>query len=85
MGLIILGLIYLSIEGLALYQGLLLIAGLIGILVPFLDLLAMAFGQHIGTLRKIRYFVMMNIALLTGFFRYVKGIQNGFWEPPKRV
>lgn len=79
------GLIYLSIRGLVVYQWLTFMALFIGVVIPVIDLLAIAMGHHIGAFRKIRYFVMMNIALLTGFFRYVKGIQNGFWEPPKRI
>ncbi|MCB0606627.1 MAG: glycosyltransferase [Lewinellaceae bacterium] len=34
--------------------------------------------------KSLRYFVLMNIALLTGFFKYIKGIKNNVWEPTKR-
>lgn len=75
----------LSVLGLQLYNSLFVI-GLIGaVLIPLLDVVLMRVGWHFGVFRKIRYFIIMNIALLSGFFRYVKGIQNGFWEPPKRV
>lgn len=67
------------------YQALswLIIIGVV--VVPFLDLLLIYLNIHFTHLRKVRYFVMMNIALLLGFFRYIKGIKNGYWEPPKRV
>jgi hypothetical protein len=28
--------------------------------------------------------VVMNIAILMGFIKFLKGIQSGTWEPPKR-
>ncbi|MEL6141359.1 MAG: glycosyltransferase [Bacteroidota bacterium] len=35
-------------------------------------------------LRALRYFIAMNIALLLGFFRYLKGIRSNVWQPSKR-
>jgi hypothetical protein len=26
----------------------------------------------------------MNLALFKGFFQYLKGVQNGIWQPTKR-
>ena len=51
---------------------------------PVTDILFTALGIHIPILRHIRYFVVMNIALLEGFIRYAKGIEHNVWEPPKR-
>lgn len=34
--------------------------------------------------RKITYFLLMNIALLKGFFRFLNGIESGTWSPTKR-
>lgn len=54
-------------------------------LIPLLDLVAKAFQINILPFRSIRYFLLMNIALLAGLFRFLKGVQSGAWEPPKRV
>lgn len=39
---------------------------------------------HLKYFRLIRYFIMMNIALLEGFIEYLKGIKTNVWQPPKR-
>jgi cellulose synthase/poly-beta-1,6-N-acetylglucosamine synthase-like glycosyltransferase len=52
--------------------------------VPLLDE-AMQRLNHNGTLlRNVRYFLMMNLALLAGYIRYFKGIKSNVWQPPKR-
>jgi len=35
-------------------------------------------------LKGVRYFIVINAALLWGFFDYLKGIKNNVWEPTKR-
>ncbi|MCH2081124.1 MAG: glycosyltransferase [Saprospiraceae bacterium] len=52
--------------------------------VPALDRLLQSFGQNNFLFRSIRYFVVMNWALLKGFIRFLKGIQTNIWQPPKR-
>ncbi len=52
--------------------------------IPILDNLLGRFGVHWLYFRSIRYFVLMNIALLKGFFNFLKGIKNNVWEPTKR-
>ena len=52
--------------------------------VPALDVLSKKLGFNFLPFRAIRYFFTMNLALLEGFFKFVKGIQKGTWEPPKR-
>lgn len=37
-----------------------------------------------GTLRRLSYFIYINIALLHGFINYIKGIQSNVWTPTKR-
>lgn len=54
------------------------------ILLPLLDLLFNALGLNILPLRGARYFVMMNLALLQGFIKFIKGIRSNVWEPTKR-
>lgn len=53
-------------------------------LVPLFDILFKSLGFNILIFRSIRYFLLMNIALLHGFFKYLKGIQSNVWEPTKR-
>jgi cellulose synthase/poly-beta-1,6-N-acetylglucosamine synthase-like glycosyltransferase len=62
----------------------LLLATLFVVIIPVIDYLLSTFGIHIKAIRGIRYFIAMNIALLIGFIKYVKGIQKSSWEPPKR-
>lgn len=51
---------------------------------PVADYLLNTLKINILPLRGIRYFLVMNLALLEGFFNYVKGIKTNVWEPPKR-
>lgn len=57
----------------------------IGIFVlPLIDLFFRYLKINILPLRALRYFFVMNVALLEGFFKFLKGIKNNVWEPPKR-
>jgi cellulose synthase/poly-beta-1,6-N-acetylglucosamine synthase-like glycosyltransferase len=56
--------------------------GLFGI--PILDWLFQKINLNVVTLRYITYFNAMNLALFNGFFKYLKGVQNGIWQPTKR-
>ena len=86
---LILGILFgaggLAAQGKIFYQGvfLLMTGGLFA--VPLLDLLFQAAGIHIRLLRNVHYFISMNLALLAGFFRYLKGVRSSIWEPTKRV
>ncbi len=51
---------------------------------PLLDLVLDKLNINVTPLRAVRYFVFMNIALLSGFIKFVNGIKNNVWEPPKR-
>jgi cellulose synthase/poly-beta-1,6-N-acetylglucosamine synthase-like glycosyltransferase len=51
---------------------------------PLLDLLLKKFKINVLAFRKVRYFTMMNVALLEGFIKYINGIKNNVWQPPKR-
>jgi cellulose synthase/poly-beta-1,6-N-acetylglucosamine synthase-like glycosyltransferase len=42
-------------------------------------------GIHFRALRYARYFLLMNVALAVGAWRFVAGEKNAFWEPAKRV
>lgn len=54
------------------------------VLLPVLDLALRTLGRHWLPARHVRYFLLMNTALLAGFIRYVKGIRTNVWKPPKR-
>jgi len=58
------------------------ICGYIGL--PLLDFLTRKLGFRISILRYITYFIAMNLALLKGFFTYIKGVRNNVWQPTKR-
>lgn len=51
---------------------------------PILDIFLHQLGIQWRFVRNIRYFFLMNLALLTGFFRFIKGVNDNVWEPPKR-
>jgi cellulose synthase/poly-beta-1,6-N-acetylglucosamine synthase-like glycosyltransferase len=52
--------------------------------VPLLDLLLRIFKIHALPLRFISHFVLMNLALLAGFIRYLGGIKSNVWQPTRR-
>jgi len=54
------------------------------LIVPFIDLLLRKINIHIILLRFITHFYSMNLALLIGFFKFVKGVNSNVWEPTKR-
>lgn len=59
---------------------------LVGAIAPSLidQILIKVFDTHWQALRSLRYFLAMNLALLIGFFRYLKGIKTNVWQPSKR-
>lgn len=54
------------------------------IILPFIDLLLRKINLHIILLRFITHFYSMNLALLIGFFKFLKGVNSNVWEPTKR-
>ncbi len=58
---------------------------LLGILAASLEGALGRRGFHLRGLRFLRYFYLMNVALLAGFFRYLRGPRNSVWEPTRRV
>ena len=61
---------------------LLLVVGMLG--VPILDWLLEKLGLNLYIFRGLRYFMLMNLALLEGFFKYIKGVKSNVWQPTKR-
>lgn len=63
----------------ALFAGLVLFC-----LTPLMDKGLKAIGLHIGIVRFVAYFNLMNLALLYGFYKYLSGVQTSAWSPTKR-
>lgn len=57
---------------------------LLVILTPLIDQFLRKIKIHSIPLRFISHFVLMNLALLAGFIRYIGGIQNNVWQPTRR-
>ncbi|HET8964244.1 MAG TPA: glycosyltransferase [Chitinophagales bacterium] len=55
-----------------------------GILSPLLDWILSKLNIHNFAIRLISYFFLMNLALLIGFGKYVKGIKTSAWQPTQR-
>jgi cellulose synthase/poly-beta-1,6-N-acetylglucosamine synthase-like glycosyltransferase len=65
------------------YRILLMIQGLL-IVCPFIDYLLRKIGLHIVILRFITHFYSMNLALLAGFLKFIKGTETNVWQPTRR-
>jgi len=52
--------------------------------IVFIDILLKKLKIHFPLFRYITHFYSMNIALLIGFFKYLKGVKSGIWQPTKR-
>jgi len=61
----------------ALLQGLVLIS-------PVIDHILRKIGIQSLPLRFISHFVLMNLALLAGFLRFLGGIRDNVWQPTRR-
>jgi len=75
----------LGLEGNNLFAGLFFFQLVFWFLIPVADWFLEKRGINGLWLRSIRYFLVMNLALLAGFFRFLRGIRSGVWQPPKRV
>ena len=53
-------------------------------LLPLFDFVLGKFGIHLSGIRMITHFYAMNLALFLGFFKALKGVEKGIWEPSKR-
>lgn len=49
-----------------------------------IDIIMEKAHKQIVILRFARYFILMNLAMLQGFFMYLKGIKTNVWTPTKR-
>ncbi len=64
---------------------LVLLLGYIGVLlIPVLDYLLKKLNLHFKIFRFITHFLGMNLALIIGMVRYLKGVKTNVWQPTKR-
>jgi cellulose synthase/poly-beta-1,6-N-acetylglucosamine synthase-like glycosyltransferase len=54
------------------------------LLLSIIDWILYSLEIKSGPLRFIGHFTMMNLALLNGYFKYVKGVRTNVWQPTKR-
>ncbi len=54
------------------------------LLLPLTDFLLKKLNIHNVLLRFITHFFTMNLALLTGMFKAIKGVKSNVWKPTKR-
>lgn len=57
---------------------------ILSIVLSPLDLLLRKININISIIRFISYFYTMNLALFIGFWRFIKGVKSGIWQPTKR-
>jgi cellulose synthase/poly-beta-1,6-N-acetylglucosamine synthase-like glycosyltransferase len=57
---------------------------LLVLIIPVIDHFLRKIRIQSIPLRFISHFVLMNLALLAGFFRYIGGIKNNVWQPTRR-
>jgi len=57
---------------------------LFSFLIPLFDFIFKKIKINLKLLRFISHFYGMNLALLLGFFKYIKGVKSGIWQPTKR-
>lgn len=62
----------------------LLCAYVFSFLLPAIDFLLKRIGVHNIILRFITHFYTMNLALLAGLFKAVKGVKTNVWKPTQR-
>jgi cellulose synthase/poly-beta-1,6-N-acetylglucosamine synthase-like glycosyltransferase len=51
---------------------------------PLIDSILRSTNLHLNLLRLVSHFYMMNLALLVGFFKFVKGVKSNIWQPTQR-
>ncbi len=54
------------------------------IFIVLLERLLSAMRINMGILRLLTHFLYMNIALMSGFFKFLSGVKSSIWEPTPR-
>lgn len=66
-----------------LYQFIAMAMGVV-FLIPLFDYLLRSVGINFKLFRFVTHFFSMNIALMVGFFKYLKGVESNVWQPTQR-
>lgn len=66
-----------------LYQFIAMAMGVV-FLIPLFDYLLRSVGINFKLFRFVTHFFSMNIALMLGFFKYLKGVESNVWQPTQR-
>ncbi len=80
----LIGSAFLAWKGLFIYKLLFALIVFLMMVLPLLDSILKMLNVNWKPLRTVRYFLFMNLALLEGFIKYLKGINTNVWQPPKR-
>ncbi|MDD2278409.1 MAG: glycosyltransferase [Bacteroidales bacterium] len=73
----------LFLQNIEFYRIMTLGIGLI-LLIPFIDFLLKRLNVNLMILRFVTHFFSMNIALLVGLIKYLKGVNSNVWKPTQR-
>lgn len=68
----------------SLLYGILTLLILMALVIPIIDQFLRKIKIHAVPLRFVTHFVLMNLALLAGFFNYLGGIRSNVWQPTRR-
>ena len=66
------------------FFGLLFAGQVLLMLAPIADVVLKKLNIHVFLLRFVSHFYLMNLALLIGFFKYIKGVESNVWKPTQR-
>ncbi len=66
------------------YQ-ILLAAHIAALFVPLFDFVFRTFGVNFKLFRFATHFYSMNLALLIGLFKFLKGVKSNVWQPTQRL
>ncbi len=77
-------LIFITQRHLSLFFGLSFLALATTMSIPFVDAKLKKSKINIKIFRFITHFYGMNLALLIGFARYIRGVKSGVWQPTRR-
>jgi cellulose synthase/poly-beta-1,6-N-acetylglucosamine synthase-like glycosyltransferase len=67
------------------FYKLLFLLQLIVTILPFIDFILKKFHLHIVFLRFITHFYTMNLSLLIGFIKSIRGVKSNVWKPTRRL
>lgn len=57
---------------------------IVTLFLPIIDIFLFIFKVEFKPLRRFHYFIVMNIAVFIGFFKFLKGVKTNVWQPTTR-